>query len=472
MTDVHQYVDGNAGKQYWSFGDGGRKHSFITSKGVMFATCLDSAAGVAFYRSTNNGTTWQYVFSLNQGQVTSGSSYSVYCDEYDNLHFIFAHYFGAASDGRTDKTHIQYRHTYMLSDGVNTAAWSPEFTLTGYDFYGCPDVTAHGHNGQIRVHFALHYNWAGDNRHITYYGRAIININDNANHVWETNGLIAIHDVVGAQQWFGKVSIEHAHRGDGKGCYNNSPPSIYLSWTSSGLLHFAQYNWTGGNNWGLATVKVIDNTVGNNASSPATYGGLRENHRWSKTLFCPLTNRSIVCGWFMSPNQGYQAFHLYEMSLDTVVRVAVNPGNGNWTTNMNNVFTMLSGSAHLEPNGNLFLFGKTHWGSGTGYGRIRRPRYASPAGDGYGGNASRTISDWQTIDVTGQEAGAWPVGSDGLCYPQGEHNIFYKRSDNGLLHWRTSRGGQMVNVGGTWGERAKQIKKSSGHWVPVASKTF
>lgn len=454
MTEVYQYL---REAQQWTQG-GNNRHLFITSKGILFATFRDNYAGINFMRSADNGQTWQDVGTIAGGSITCQAEYSVFCDEMDQIHVVYARYQGASGDGRYDKATIIYRHAYMNTDH-SAFYWSVEVSVTGYDYWHCPDVVAHEHNGQIRAHIVCAYSWAGDNRHILCYSRYIININDSANHVLEAQQFT--HDTVGSQTFPGRPSIELRNSGDGKTqevVNGNKQPDVAIAYTHNTQLHYARYIWVGGNTWNLNVVKFVDDSGDQpSVSNTSTYGGLYEHHRWTKLLYDRRDQRWIIIGWHMHVPSSYQALHIFELNHNNDILIAYSI-SGNWSANPNVAITMIGGQATLLHNSDVYCWGNTHWYSGTGEFVVSRPR----------GSNTRTQKVWNTQD--GNDTSGNGARASVLPYPQGQIHTMNWRNDHRPIHYRGDRWNDYVNVGGSLVRKPKFRKRSDGLWVPCASK--
>lgn len=460
MADVYHYISGSAlNTMATATGHGGNKHAYITSKGVIYVTYKSPNGGIAFWRSMDNGDTWIYNGEVCVGTVTCAAEYSIFCDEKDNVHVAYAEWAGASSDGRTDKTTIKYFHGVHNADHSGHY-WSAGVVLSGYDYYHCPDVVAHEHNGQIRAHIMFNYNWAGNNRHITVYARVLTNSGDSVNHTLEQAATF-VHDVNGAQTYPGKVSVELRHNGDGKTpqlVNGVRTPDIIYTFTSSNVLHYGRIRWDGGNSW-VSSELFNDTYWGNVPSDPSYtyYGGLYEHHRWFKTLYSPRDNKCIGVGWSGRPGFAEQALTLYEWPIGSSTRDVLTTLGVAWPSVSPS--GIVSGSATLDPEGNIFMYGTVTWASAQGMARITRPK----------GSLTRTFVEHTVIDTAEPTTdGARPII---LPYPQGEQHIFPMRSSNALIHWRTSRTCNQIKLGGSLVRKPEFIKRGS-RLVPIQERRY
>lgn len=461
MVDTHQVVDGNP-SNWVSTAHGGNKHVVITSKGVLYAAVHHSGtAGITLYGSTDNGATWVYHGAIAGGSIIGGGVFSVYLDEYDIFHMVYAKWAGASGDGRSDKSQIMYRYGMLNASHSGFAAWSGELGLSSVDYWNTPDLIAHRHSdGHIRVHVAFSYSWSGNARHIICYTRVKFDFN--------TGGIGVEHqsytvDTVNSQTYYGKPSIEFRHNGNGKTVQQINglaDPTIFISFTHNAQIWYAQYNWTGGNNWGLYTAMAVNGTanIPSDPSAGATHGGVYEHHRWIKTLYDPRDKRFIIIGWVAVAGFSWQGLQLFEfLTTSTSPQVATSL-EGNWAANPR-TNGILSGTATLDVDGNLHLLGNNAyvdpWYWYAARARILRPK----------GSNVRTLTDFENIHAGLSSRGARAFT---LQYPQGEHHDFYPYSNEVLYHWGNNRGCDYIHTGGSLVRRPTYLKRADGYWVPIA----
>jgi hypothetical protein len=459
MGDIYSYTEGAATD---SNGLGQRRHMFITSKGVLWYVRIQWNTGLKFFCSTNNGDTWTLIHTIGWMPTTS-TDFSIFCDELDNIHLVFAHYAGS-NDGRTYNATMYYAHGVL--NATHTAiTFASVYALPGSaDMWHCPDLVAHEHNGKIRVHIFHNYNWSGDNRHIVFYNRIVVNIND-VSTAPTHEAQVFTHDAVGVQTYPGKVSCELRHNGNGKTPQSVNgvrTPDVIYSYTSSNTLHFGRIAWAGGNTWTAPAQQFqLDTVWGNRPSTSelANNGGLNEHHRWITTLYSARDNQCIVFGWAMqAPGNNNQLLGCWEVAIGASARnVGVGVTGAQWDGS-NPYNAMISGAATLDPDGNIFMVGQTHWNAYIGYARVIRPK----------SSLARTWSEYTHVDGDASVPSSTGCRAVLLPYPQGEQHALVMRSNNIPIHWRTNKTCNWVVDGSNgWQRRPKFRKNTDGNWVPV-----
>lgn len=461
MADIHREYDTNRPTAGYQMG-GGRRHMFITSKGVVWISQRHEG-NIAFYAGYN-GDTLPYrggaTSSPFNGQITCDSEYSLFCDEKDNVHIVYAKYQGSSSDGRTDKATIMYRHGLLNTDHT-AITWGPEVAQPGgYDYWHAPDIVAHWHtDNTIKVHMAWNYNWAGDNRHITVYHRLSVPVDSTASATSEQ--YVFLHDVGGAQTFVGRVNIELRHNGSGKvpeSVNGVRQPDLFFTWTSSAVQHYARVNWSSGNTWAVAVSSLVVDTAYGAVHSPSAYGGLYEHHRWARILYDPTQQRVIIMGFFANGSFSYQGVRLWEAPLTGSFSLLYD--GGNWAASAG--LGLLSADVTLDTNGDLFAVGSVggaQWYSDVGSKKWLRPRNST----------TRTLTDQETFHPgVGDTVGAH---ANLLQYPQSEHQVTYRVSANAPWYWRTSRGSLFTfHVAAGVSQRRARFVMVDGAWIPAQPK--
>lgn len=460
MVDLH--TNFATADNYIATGEGGKRHMGITSKGVLWFGHRQTG-NLVFYSapSMNTLTVKSGSSGIANGVLTCAGEWSMFIDETDAIHVVYAKYAGAAGDTRTDKASIIYRHGTFNS--THTAiTWSAEMAITGYDYWHSPDVVAHEHNGQIRAHICCSYNWSGDNRVIVYYYRVLLNKNDPVNHVGEEGQYL--FDATASQAYISKTCIELRHNGDGKTpqlVNGVRTPDVFIIYNHTGNLQHVRKAWTSGNTWTLSNqfqLSIYGNCTSNGVGN---YGGLYEHHRWQRALYSARDSRLCVVGWIAPGSFADQRLGLFEIVPGNTFTSLDRPDMVVWTGGAQAAF--ISGTAAMMPDGNIEVLGCGYndpWYNQVVRAQILRPKSSS----------TRTLTGAELVHAGGFDGNGAHV--DTLSHPPGgENHVVYRHPNTWMYYWRNNRGCNYVHTGTAVARRPKYRMHSDGvNLVPIAER--